>query len=81
MIVFKFFTLSLLGWRITFSRKIFGLSGLALITTGFIYRSTLPRFSIEDSVAVSVRERCAAFGNKQVSSTSFLNFGLNSSPL
>lgn len=60
-----------LGGRITFSRKIFGLSGLALITTGFIYWSTLPRFSIEDSVAVAVRERCAAFGNKQINKMMF----------
>lgn len=80
MIVSIFFTLSLSCGRITFSRKIFGLSGLALITTGFIYWSTLPRFSIEESVAVAVRGRCAAFGNKQVSSPSFLNFGLNCLP-
>lgn len=40
MIVSIFFTLSLSCGRITFSRKIFFLSWLALITTGFIYWST-----------------------------------------
>lgn len=54
-----------------FTKKVFGLSGLALITTGFIYWSTLPKFSIEISVAVAVRVRGAAFGNKQASSPIF----------
>lgn len=62
MIVSNVFTLSVLGGRIIFLRKIFGLSGLALITSGFIYWSTLPRFYFEVSVAVAVRDRCAAFG-------------------
>lgn len=54
-----------------FTKKVFGLSGLALITTGFIYWSTLPKFSIEIFVAVAVRVRGAVFGNKQASSPIF----------
>lgn len=64
-----------------FTKKVFGLSGLALITTGFIYWNTLPRFSNKIFVAVAVRVRDAAFGNKQASFPIFFNFGLNSYPL
>lgn len=70
MIVSNVFTLSILGGRIIFLRKIFGLSGLALVTSGFIYWSTSPRFSIEVFVAVAVRDG-APHLEKQVSSQSF----------
>ena len=81
IIASNFFTLSLFGGRTTFSRKMFGLSGLAFIMIGSLYWSSFPRFSIEVSVMVAVSDKCAAAGNRQVSSPSFLNLGRNSSPL